>query len=218
MSAARAGGGNAIPVGRAGPAARGLATAAMRLDHGAVRELIRQSLAAHGAVPTWTDLLCPVLIGIGERHAATQRLVEVEHLLSRCITEALGSVSLPGSSATARVLLACADEEQHSLPLEAVAAALTELGIGYRLLGARVPPTALLDAVQRTSPLVVLLWSQTPETGDPQQLQALLALPRRRPTVLAAGPGWHTPLPEGTLTPRSLPEALAQIQRLPVTV
>ena len=41
------------------------------------------------------------------------------------------------------ILLACADEEQHSLPLEALAAALAETGVPSRLLGARVPPDAL---------------------------------------------------------------------------
>ena len=41
---------------------------------------------------TWNDVAVPVLIGIGERYQATRRFVEVEHLISRSVTEVLGSV------------------------------------------------------------------------------------------------------------------------------
>src|SRR4029453_14198124 len=79
----RDGGGTAIPIGRAGPAARGLARAAMRLDAPALRDIIEMSIAGHGVVRAWEDVIMPVLIGIGERYEATLKFVEVEHLLSR---------------------------------------------------------------------------------------------------------------------------------------
>jgi MerR family transcriptional regulator, light-induced transcriptional regulator len=206
----RDGGGHAIPVGRADAAARGLARAAMRLDHTAMHAALTAAIAAHGVVSTWDDLVCPVLQGIGERHARTRRLVEVEHLLSRCVSEAL--TVIPGPAGPATALLACVDEEQHTLPLEALAAALAERGISSRLLGARVPTSALLAAVRRTGPRVVLLWSQTPVTADPGQLGELL---RHRPAplaVAAAGPGWApTQLPAAVHTPRHLTEAIGLI-------
>jgi hypothetical protein len=64
---ARAGGGHAIPVGRAGPAARGLARAAMRLDAATMLAVITASLRERGVVETWDAMLAPVLIGVGER-------------------------------------------------------------------------------------------------------------------------------------------------------
>ncbi|GGN26248.1 hypothetical protein FHR83_007313 [Actinoplanes campanulatus] len=188
-----AGGGQTIALGgRADPAARGLARAAMRLDGPAMRHILESTVTGHGVTFAWERVMMPVLIGIGERYEATERFVEVEHLLSRSITEALSIVPRPSRELTPRVLLAAADEEQHTLPLEALAAALAEGGVPSRLLGARVPPRALLDAVDRTGPTVVVLWSQVPATGDVIQLDRLLALPRPPLVIGAAGPGWPT--------------------------
>ncbi|WP_406039077.1 MerR family transcriptional regulator [Micromonospora sp. NBC_00898] len=209
--AARDGGGMTIPVGRAGPVARGLARAAMRLDSVVIGETIAHALAADGVIATWDGLLRPVLAGIGERHAATGGLIEVEHLMSRCVSEAFAAVarSRPATG-PARILLSCADEEQHSLPLEALAAALEEVGVSYRMLGARVPVAALVEAVTRTGPAAVVVWSHTRATADPGQLSALLAAPRRPLLVLAAGPGWRADtLPAGVIRPVDLTEALS---------
>jgi MerR family transcriptional regulator, light-induced transcriptional regulator len=186
----RDGGGHTIPVGRAGPAARGLARAAMRLDGAGLRDQIELIIAGRGVIRAWEEVILPVLTGIGERYEATQRYVEVEHLLSRSITEALSAVPRPPSSAAPRILLSAADEEQHTLPLETLAAALAENGVPVRSLGARVPTQALQDAVARTGPAVVFVWSQTRATGDPAQLDPLLSGPNRPLLVAVAGPGW----------------------------
>ncbi|MEU8419801.1 MerR family transcriptional regulator [Micromonospora sp. NPDC048835] len=204
-------GGGTIPVGRSGPAARGLARAAMRLDAATISETIAHALAAGGVVATWESLLRPVLAGIGERHAASAGLIEVEHLVSRCVSEALAAASRAKvPTGPARILLSCADEEQHTLPLEALAAALAEAGVSYRMLGARVPVAALVEAVNRTGPAAVVLWSHTRATADPAQLSALLAAPRRPLLVLAAGPGWRADtLPAGVVRPVDLAEAVS---------
>ncbi|QDY05926.1 MerR family transcriptional regulator [Micromonospora sp. HM134] len=209
--AGRDGGGQTIPVGRAGPAARGLARAAMRLDAAVISDTISHALAADGVVATWEGLLRPVLAGIGERHVATAGLIDVEHLMSRCVSEAFAAVARSGrATGPARILLSCADEEQHTLPLEALAAALAEAGVAYRMLGARVPAAALVEAVNRTGPAAVVVWSHTRPTADPAQLSALLAVPRRPLLVLAAGPGWRADtLPAGVVRPVDLAEAVS---------
>jgi DNA-binding transcriptional MerR regulator len=206
----RAGGGFTIPVSRAGPAARGLARAAMRLDSAAMRELLERAIAAGGVVATWDNVLRPVLVGIGERHAVTRRLVDVEHLLTRTASEVLGAVRRPASAGTpARILLACADEEQHSLPLEALAAALAEVDVPCRMLGSRVPPSALLDSIRRTGPAAVMVWSQAAATADADQLHGLLTGSGRPLLVLAGGPGWNAEaLPPAVVTPVSLGDAV----------
>ncbi|MEV4276756.1 MerR family transcriptional regulator [Actinoplanes xinjiangensis] len=187
----RAGGGQTIALGpRADPAARGLARAAMRLDAPAMRYILDAAVTHRGVISAWNKVMMPVLIGIGERYEATERFIEVEHLLSRAITEALSIVPRPPRELTPRALLAAADEEQHTLPLEALAAALAENGVPSRLLGARVPVRALLDAVDRTGPAAVVLWSQLPGTGDVVPLELLLSLPHPPLVVAAAGPGW----------------------------
>jgi DNA-binding transcriptional MerR regulator len=206
---ARAGGGFTIPVGRAAPVARGLARAATRLDSATMREILERAIEADGVVSTWDNILLPVLVGIGKRHTATQRLVDVEHLLSRASSEVLGAVPRPAAVIPARILLACADDEQHSLPLEAMAAALAQVGVPCRMLGARVPPAALIDSVSRTGPAVVMLWSHAAATANVDELQELLTGPRRPLLVLAGGPGWNAgSLPPGVATPASLGESL----------
>jgi MerR family transcriptional regulator, light-induced transcriptional regulator len=208
----RDGGGTAIPLGRAGPVARGLARAAMHMDAPALRDIIEVSITGHGVVRAWEDVMMPVLVGIGERYEATLKFIEVEHLLSRSVTEALSTVVRPPPSKLPRILLTTADEEQHTLPLEALAAALAELGVPTRLLGARVPPNALNDAVARTGPVVVVVWSQTLETADTAQLTKLLSGPKRPLMVAAAGPGWtKQSLPEEVLLLGSLSDAVQVI-------
>jgi hypothetical protein len=174
-----------------------------------MRSVIMDAIGGHGVVHAWDVILLPVLAGIGERHAATGRLIEVEHLLSRSVSEALAAVPRPGPGVADRILLACADEEQHSLALEALAAALAERHQGCRLLGARVPGEALTDAVRRVGPAAVVLWSQAEATANPDQLTATLAVRPRPLVIAAAGPGWSAvDVPAGVERPASLTEAL----------
>ena len=209
-SKSRAGGGYAIPVGRASLAARGLARAAMRLDSDAMRKIITRAIEAEGVVSTWDSVVRPVLVGVGERHTISGRLIDVEHLLSRTTSEVLGTVPRPASNGPpARILLACTAEEQHSLPLEALAAALAEADVPCRILGGRVPPAALADAVRRTGPTVLMLWSQAVSTADVDQLHGVLTGASRPLLVLAGGPGWQqTSLPAGVVAPGSLINAV----------
>ncbi|WP_342750453.1 B12-binding domain-containing protein [Pseudosporangium ferrugineum] len=205
----RDGGGHTIRTGRAGPAARGLARAAMRLDGPSLRDILEMAVAGRGVVGAWEEVIMPVLIGIGDRYEATRRFIEVEHLISRSVTEVLGTVARPPTGQVPRVLLAAADEEQHTLPLEALAAALAEAGVASRFFGARVPTPALIDAVARTGPAAVVLWSQLPETGDPEQWVQLLSSGHAPLLSAAAGPGWPADgLPEGVVRIGSLQEGV----------
>ncbi|GIG69266.1 MerR family transcriptional regulator [Phytomonospora endophytica] len=190
---------------------RGLAKAANRLDVLAMRVLIDDHVSAYGVIDTWDHLLRPVLGGIGDRHATTGRFVEVEHLLSRCVSEVLGSVPRPRPGARLSVMLACAAGETHSLPLEALAAALAERDVGCWLLGSRVPTDALLDATERTGPDLVVMWSHDADTADAEPLTALSS---RVPVVAIAGPGWGDRPDPGWTFLASLREAVELATRL----
>ncbi|MER7008931.1 MerR family transcriptional regulator [Dactylosporangium sp. NPDC000555] len=193
-------------------AVRGLSRAALRLDGSAVRQRIADAVRELGVVAAWDGVLRPVLVALGERYAATGALVEVEHLISGCVSAVFGAVPRPPAGTPVRILLACADEEQHSLPIEALAAALAAAGVPARSLGARVPSEALLATVRRTGPAGVLVWSHHRSTAAPAQLEAVLA-ERARPVVLAAGgPGWDRPsAPSGVIFPDSLTEAMVTL-------
>ncbi|MFA1549292.1 MerR family transcriptional regulator [Actinomadura chokoriensis] len=210
-------GGNRVPVGAAtrgpeGAEVRGLARAAMALDGPAMGDAVRTALGRDGVVRAWNELFVPVLEGIGRRYAASGDCVDVEHLLSAVLLGRLAEVPPPVRPRNARpVLLACAPEEQHSLPVHALAAALAEAGIAATLLGARVPEPALAAAIRRTGPNAVFVWSQTAETGAPARLGAL---PASRPPyrLVVGGPGWARDRLPASVTPvASLDEAVAEL-------
>ncbi|MEU8378392.1 MerR family transcriptional regulator [Streptosporangium sp. NPDC048865] len=190
-----------------------LARAAMMLDGGAVREWIGASLARHGVPWTWEHLVIPVFETICRRQAESGASIEVEHLFSdRLMAALIGLTERPARPASSRpVLLACAENDLHSLPVYALAAALsTEHRVETRVLGARTPYPALADAMRRLGPSVVFVWSQLRETGDPAPLAALPVL-RPPSLVVAGGPGWRDGLPASVPRVASFQDALTRV-------
>lgn len=200
--------------GRASPGAaaraHGLLRAVMALDAVATSELLRASLRRRGVVWTWDRMLVPVLAEIGERHEASGGCVDAEHLLSTSILAALSNLSarVRQPRNVRPVLLACAEDEQHSLPVYALAAALAGRRISSRNLGARTPHSALAAAVRRTGPIAVFVWSQRPQTASPDSLGRLPRL-RPRAQLIVGGPGWgERQLPPGVQRVTSLDDAV----------
>lgn len=189
----RSGGGRVVPLRDASPAARGLARAAMSLDGDLCTDLLVTAVRRRGVLATWEDMLRPVLAGVGERWRSTGAGVEVEHLLSESAEAALrsGVRSRPPQPGVRPVVLAALGAEDHRLPLVALAAALGERAVPVRMLGVRLPVRALADAVARTGPAAVFLWSQGaagPGVLPPPEGWAAV---RPRPEVLLGGPGWE---------------------------
>ena len=192
---------------------RGLLRAAWALDSEVVSSVARQQLAAHGVLGAWNSVLLPLLIQIGARWASTGEGVEVEHLVSDCVSGALRQYALRNEvTAPPRpVLLACAPGDLHVLPLHALAAGLAERGTATRLLGADVPAAALTAAVRRTGAAALFVWAQTPKSGDPGPL---LQLPVTRPAtaLVLGGQGWDpTTLPEHATLASDLGAAVALV-------
>jgi DNA-binding transcriptional MerR regulator len=214
MSSRGGPGGRVLALPGAGASVRGLSRAAMALDAAAVTSLLREHLRRDGVLHTWDHVLRPVLVAVGARWQATGEGVEVEHLLSDCAGMVLrahgdGVEPLPRRP----VLLACAPDEQHALPLHALGAALAERGIATRTLGAAMPVAALHAAVRRTGPAALFVWSQLPGTADPE---VLAALPVTRPptVVVVGGPGWlPESLPGRVAFAADLPQAVALVEQ-----
>jgi MerR family transcriptional regulator, light-induced transcriptional regulator len=183
-------GGVALRLPGAGWRARGLGRAALALDADTVRTVLADSIAVIGVQATWNDVTRPVLAAVAQRWVDTGAGIEIEHLLSDCVTGVFGAVAAAPPAGTARpVLLAGMAGDQHRLPLVVLAATLTQRGVSCRSLGTDLPPTALTAAIRRTAPAALLLWSQLKSTADPQVLRSL---PRTRPAYrgFVAGPGW----------------------------
>jgi MerR family transcriptional regulator, light-induced transcriptional regulator len=193
--------------------ARGLRRAALALDPADVHRLLNVALAA-GVVRAWTAVIAPALRDLGCRYRAAGRYIAAEHLLSGAVSAALAQVPRPRTRP--RVLLGCAADEQHSLPLEALAAALAERGVASRMLGARVPANAWRDALVRTGPAAVLIWAHASGTADYGQITDATRTPPRPAIVAACGPGWDPgSLPDGVMLLTDFRRALAVIAPLP---
>ncbi len=154
---------------------------------------------------------------------AGDRYVEVEHLLSWHVSRTLHRCAPAPDTApppTATLVLACVPGEQHALPLEALSAALGELGLPQRMFGAAVPVEAVSAAVRRTGPAVVVLWSQARSTASVPLARHIADTrwgvrgARGRPVVMLGGPGWAGPAVRGALRPTTLREALTQIGKV----
>ncbi|WP_245651410.1 MerR family transcriptional regulator [Streptosporangium amethystogenes] len=195
------------------PTAAMLARAAMMLDSRTVYDWIEESLVRHGVPWTWERLVVPVFETICERQAESGASVEIEHLFSdRLLAALIRLTTRPAQPVNTRpVLLACAEDEQHSLPIYALAATLTaDHRVETRVLGARTPYPALADAMRRLGPAVVFVWSQLPATGDPAPLASLPAL-RPPSLVVAGGTGWWEGLPASVPHVTSFQDALTRV-------
>lgn len=202
-------GGRVLALPGADALVRGLGRAAMALDAEDVSATIRAQLAEHGVIATWDRVLRPVLSASGKRWEATGEGVEVEHLLSDCVTGALRDAIPATATAPARpILLAGAPREQHALPLHVLAAALAERGVLCRVLGPEMPVEALVASIRRTGAAALFLWAQLPGTGSGAVLEAL---PVSRPptAIVAGGPGWDVrTVPDGVRHVTSLDAAV----------
>ncbi|WP_052434006.1 MerR family transcriptional regulator, partial [Streptacidiphilus melanogenes] len=158
--------------------ARGLIRAADRLDAPALQELLATAVDVWGVEAAWEDVITPTLRAAGRRWATVgESYVEVEHLLSWHVATELRRRAAAVSCGGPVVLLAATPGEEHTLALDAVAAALTARGVAFRMLGASVPPLALAQAHRRLGPAALLLWSQHRATAAPQLAADLLNLP-----------------------------------------
>jgi DNA-binding transcriptional MerR regulator len=165
-----------------------LVRAAQDLDTARCVALVADALATSGVVAVWDTLCRPALIAVDAAQAANPACVDSEHVLSWAVLAALHRVVGPPPSATARpVLLACTPGEFHTLPLEALAAALIETGVPVRVLGAATPAASIAHALEHSRPSSIVLWSQCHETAD---RDALRAASNSMTHVILAGPGW----------------------------
>ncbi|WP_051773364.1 MerR family transcriptional regulator [Saccharothrix sp. NRRL B-16314] len=191
-------------------ARRGFLTAADRLDEPRVRRLAADLIAGYGVVAAWQAVLAPFLIELGDRVHKRGTGIEVEHLAGAGLLHALRAVPYPDRDGVLTALLTCAPEEQHTLALEALGAALSEEDCLWRSLGARVPSAALHDALERLRPAVIVIWAHHVDLASTVPIEDL---GRTTDAVLvAAGPGWDgLALPASVHRPATLADAVRLI-------
>jgi methanogenic corrinoid protein MtbC1 len=200
---------------------KGIARAALRLDAVALDDLLDRTMRAYGPVAAWTEVIMPTLQAVGRKwETSGERYVEVEHFLSWHVSGALRrqAPSVAAGRPGATTVLACVPGETHTLPLEALAAALAERDLPVRMFGGALPVESLVTAVRRTGPAVVGLWAQSRTTASRPLAQHVAAIEwgvrgaRRRPVVLTLGPGWAGQTAAGLPHPPGLAEAVAVVE------
>jgi DNA-binding transcriptional MerR regulator len=159
------------------------------LDAHRVTRAAERILAHLGAVGAWTEVFAPCLRALGERWQHTGQGVEREHLAVAALRTVLAGHHLRRAprEPRVRVLAAATPGEQHTLPLDALGAALADVGVRTCVLGTS-PPPALHAAIRDTAPTAVVLWALG--DGDRELVRQLSA---GVPVVHTAGPGWRAP-------------------------
>ena len=170
----------------------GIHKALQAFDIAFVEEVLRSELDAHGVEMTWHEIIVPTLIEIGEDWEASGQGIEIEHAFSECLKKVFRerSASCEAPVNGHPVVIAAVGEEQHSLPLHALEAALCELGIKTHFLGARTPLEAISATVTRLAPPAVFLWALLPHNANPEYFTNLPQV-RPAPRIILGGPGWE---------------------------
>ncbi|MEU9569174.1 MerR family transcriptional regulator [Streptomyces massasporeus] len=218
---ARSRAGSGLRLGDVRQECKGIARAALRLDAVALDELLEAAIVEHGLIAAWTEVIMPTLQAVGRKwESSGEKYVEVEHFLSWHVSGALRRGAPPSAADRpgATVVLACVPGENHTLPLEVLAAALAERGLPVRMFGGALPVESLVTAVRRTGPAAVGLWAQSRTTASRPLAQHVAAMEwgvrgaRRKPVVLTIGPGWSGRTVTGLPRPTGLAEAVALLE------
>ncbi|MDE0974385.1 MAG: MerR family transcriptional regulator [Candidatus Nanopelagicales bacterium] len=211
----RIGGGNVVATPGGDRRARGLAKSASAIDQTACASIIDESLQEIGVIPTWEELLVPVLKSIGDMWELRECGIEVEHVLSTAVQVELSAFAFKTATQASRgtVLLGAVAGDDHQLPLWAVGAALAEQGIRFVHLGGGLPLESLGDVISRTGPSGVFLWSQLQGSADADRLAGLPSL-RPNPRIVIGGPGWRNAPPRGVYVADSLGGAVALMSEI----
>lgn len=187
--------------------------AAKGLDKKFIEAALRKDLAQYGVEQSWSEVIVPLLLIVGNEWEASGDGIEVEHLLTEVLKgilrEHVEDIRKPVNAHP--VLLASVGEEVHSLALHALAAALAERKIETYFLGARTPLEALSAMITRSAPPAVFLWAQLSKNADPKFFNDIPAI-RPMPRMVLGGPGWSHVDCKDVSVVHDISDAVAEIE------
>ena len=188
--------------------------AAKGLDKKFIEAALRKDLAQYGVEQSWSEVIVPLLLIVGNEWEASGDGIEVEHLLTEVLKgilrEHVEDIRKPVNAHP--VLLASVGEEVHSLALHALAAALAERKIETYFLGARTPLEALSAMITRSAPPAVFLWAQLSKNADPKFFNDIPAI-RPMPRMVLGGPRWSHVDCKDVSVVHDISDAVAEIER-----
>lgn len=197
-----------------GPAAWGddVVAAARNLDANRLRALFKELVEQQGVGVTWDPYVTPLLRRVGEEWAGGELGIESEHLVSEVLLTTLRSrvSTLTSGTEPPVVIMASAEDDQHSLAVVALQAALAEKHVEAHVFGQRLPAAALATLVARSQPKAVFLWASMPRPNGDRLHRVVTALSTTTRIVLG-GPGWQSASIPQARHVRDLSTALAAL-------
>jgi MerR family transcriptional regulator, light-induced transcriptional regulator len=145
-----------------------LARALERFDDMGAQAVVDRLLATVTLDVVLRRVVIPYLHELGEKWERGEISVGQEHFASNVLRGRLSGLARGWDrGAGPRALLACAEEEQHDLPLLIFGVALRSHGWRISYLGADTPRASLAQAVDALAPAAVVLSGTVPGVFDP---------------------------------------------------
>jgi DNA-binding transcriptional MerR regulator len=169
--------------------------ATQSFDDQYIETVIRKELLSSGVVPTWEQVLIPLLAlavdELGANKKSSNAMIAAEHFIVDIVRRMFIERQLQLKAAVNErpVLLASVSKAKHTLPLSVVAAALAEKNIRCQSLGGETPPEVIAEVFKKVAPPALFIWAQIPENIEDNFVEKLPAL-RPAPRIVLAGPGW----------------------------
>jgi DNA-binding transcriptional MerR regulator/methylmalonyl-CoA mutase cobalamin-binding subunit len=181
----RPGAGSGIPEDEVRAAHLDLRAALDRYDETGAQRIIERLFVAYTPVTVIRDVLLPYLRDVGERWAAGHLSVAQEHFASSFLHARLLAMARGWDRGLgARVLLACAPGEQHTLGVIAFGVAMHALGWRVVYLGADTPMEMVAQAAAATEVDLVVLYAAMAQHLEPHR-EALTELGAAWPCAIA---------------------------------
>jgi methanogenic corrinoid protein MtbC1 len=193
-------------------------SAARAYNEAAFVEALRHARDELGWLNALETVILVALKRIGHAWMEASASVAIEHFASQLVRREIGAAlsALPLPSTEGKLLLlACPEAEEHELALLSLALLLRTDGEHVVYLGADVPVSDLLSAIEATKPAAVVL-AATSDSGKASLVRASRSiLAARGPRLFIGGPavGPELDLAAGVRLPPSLSEAVRLIQR-----
>ncbi|GAP62196.1 hypothetical protein ARMA_0619 [Ardenticatena maritima] len=136
--------------------------AVLNFDEQNAEAVLTEAFALYPPETVVLQLIRPALHEIGERWYRGEVSVQQEHFASALVSRRLSAMmaTMPPPWEPGSLLLACAPDELHSLPLLMLAFLLRRHGVATVYLGANVPADRLMQTYERVRPRLVVLTAQ----------------------------------------------------------
>lgn len=146
-----------------------LVTAFIHFSTNDANRAIEEAMALFGPETVALDIIQPALVDMGDRWERGEVCVAMEHFATSWCMHKLAALFNASQPERGRptILASCVEGEMHEIGLMLTAVILSRAGYRVVYLGANMPGTELLEAVQRVDPDAVMLAAPSETSVEP---------------------------------------------------